>query len=136
MNSTLAKLIKWLKGEKYGYLLEDGKTWINYGDLDDKLPYGEDEKKWELSRNRMIDKTINKVEELNQSDKKELYCLEYCYVDFDGGIMTDIWHIRATDIKYIREYMETVKEEFKHNGILIKEYNFTKVNEIDIVDLY
>lgn len=27
----LLKLIEWLKGEKYGYHLEDHKTWINYG---------------------------------------------------------------------------------------------------------
>ena len=53
------KLIKWLEGEKYGYFLNDGKTWINYGSLDDKFPYNEENKQWELSRNRMIDKIIN-----------------------------------------------------------------------------
>ena len=62
--SKLLILIKWLKGEKYGYLLEDGKTWINYGDLNDTFPYDENKKKWELSRNRMIDKTINKIKEI------------------------------------------------------------------------
>lgn len=62
--NELLILIEWLKGEKYGYLLEDGKTWINYGDLNDKFPYDESKKKWELSRNRMIDKTINKIEEM------------------------------------------------------------------------
>jgi hypothetical protein len=63
-NKKLLELIEWLNGEKYGYLLEDGKTWINYGDLNDKFPYEESKKKWELSRNRMIDKTIKKVEEI------------------------------------------------------------------------
>ncbi len=52
-------LILWLESEKYGYLLEDGLTWVNYGDLDDKFPYNEEDKQWELSRNRMIDKIIN-----------------------------------------------------------------------------
>ena len=38
MNNLIEKdkLIKWLEGEKYGYFLNDGKTWINYGSLDDK----------------------------------------------------------------------------------------------------
>lgn len=63
-NTELIELVKWLKGEKYGYFLEDHKTWINYGDLNDKFPYDENEKKWELSRNRMINKTINKIMEL------------------------------------------------------------------------
>lgn len=63
-NEKLLELIKWLKGEKCGYLLGDGKTWINYGDLNDKFPYDESKKKWELSRNRMIDKTIKKIEEV------------------------------------------------------------------------
>jgi hypothetical protein len=48
----------------YGYFLEDHKTWINYGELDDKFPYDENEKKWELSRNRMIEKTLRKIKEL------------------------------------------------------------------------
>lgn len=51
-------LIKWLKSEKYGYLLEDKITWVNYGDLNDKFPYDEKNKTWELSRNRFIDKLI------------------------------------------------------------------------------
>lgn len=61
MNNLIEKdkLIKWLEGEKYGYFLDDGKTWINYGSLDDKFPYNEEDKQWELSRNRMIDKIIN-----------------------------------------------------------------------------
>ena len=54
-----ADLILWLKLQKYGYFLEDGLTWVNYGDLDDEFPYDESDKQWELSRNRMIDKTIN-----------------------------------------------------------------------------
>lgn len=65
-NAKLIELVKWLKGEKYGYFLEDHKTWINYGDLNDKFPYDENEKKWELSRNRMIDKTINKIMEISE----------------------------------------------------------------------
>ncbi|WP_154698319.1 hypothetical protein, partial [Clostridium botulinum] len=56
-NQKFIELIKWLEGQKYGYLLEDKKTWVNYGELNDKFPYDEDKKKWELSRNRMIDKT-------------------------------------------------------------------------------
>ena len=51
-------LIQWLEGQKYGYFLSDHKTWVNYGDLNDPMEYNEQEKQWELSRNRMIDKTI------------------------------------------------------------------------------
>jgi hypothetical protein len=72
-NIKLLELIEWLKGEKYGYLLEDRKTWINYGDLNDEFPYDENKKKWELSRNRMIDKTIKKMEEMI----KEQYLRRY-----------------------------------------------------------
>jgi len=64
-DNKIEELYKWLKGERYGYLLEDSKTWINYGALDDKFPYDENEKQWELSRNRMIEKTLRKIEELN-----------------------------------------------------------------------
>ena len=53
------KLIEWLQGQKYGYFLDDGKTWINYGDSNDKFPYDEKDKVWELSRNRFIDKVIH-----------------------------------------------------------------------------
>lgn len=53
------KLIEWLQGQKYGYFLDDGKTWINYGDNNDKFPYDEKDKVWELSRNRFIDKVIH-----------------------------------------------------------------------------
>ncbi|GAA0083377.1 hypothetical protein [Clostridium sp. CTA-6] len=63
-NQKFIELIKWLEGQKYGYLLEDKKTWVNYGELNDKFPYDEDKKKWELSRNRMIDKTIQKIKEI------------------------------------------------------------------------
>lgn len=62
---NIIELYNWLKGERYGYFLEDHKTWINYGELDDKFPYDEDKKKWELSRNRMIEKTLRKMEELD-----------------------------------------------------------------------
>jgi hypothetical protein len=61
---SIKELYNWLKGERYGYFLEDHKTWINYGELDDKFPYDEKDKKWELSRNRMIEKTLRKIEEL------------------------------------------------------------------------
>lgn len=135
-NIKLQQLKDWIKGEKYGYLLEDGETWVNYGDLEDKFLYDENKKKWELSRNRMIDKTIKKIKELILSDKKELYYVEYSYIDFEGEIMKDIWHIRATDDEYIENYMETIKEEFNQHGIVFEEYSFTKVNEINIVDLY
>ena len=53
------KLIEWLQGQKYGYFLDDGKTWINYGDSNDEFPYDEKDKVWELSRNRFIDKVIH-----------------------------------------------------------------------------
>lgn len=53
------ELIEWLQGEKMGYLLDDKLTWVNYGDPEDKFPYNEEDKIWELSRNRMIDKVIN-----------------------------------------------------------------------------
>jgi hypothetical protein len=61
---NIKELYEWLKGERYGYFLEDHKTWINYGSLVDKFPYDEDKKQWELSRNRMIEKTLRKIEEL------------------------------------------------------------------------
>lgn len=66
----IEELYNWLKGERYGYFLEDHKTWINYGELNDKFPYDEAEKKWELSRNRMIEKTLRKMEELNLINKE------------------------------------------------------------------
>lgn len=61
-------LIMWLELQKYGYFLDDKKTWINYGDLDDTFPYAENDKQWELSRNRMIDKTINVLKYENVSE--------------------------------------------------------------------
>lgn len=61
----IIELYKWLKGERYGYFLEDHKTWINYGELNDKFPYKESEKRWELSRNNMIEKSIRKMKELD-----------------------------------------------------------------------
>lgn len=66
-------LILWLKLQKYGYFLKDNITWVNYGDLNDKFPYNEDEKQWELSRNRMIDKTINVLKQCNVSKLVEDY---------------------------------------------------------------
>ena len=61
-------LILWLNLQKYGYLLDDKKTWVIYGDLNDKFPYNEEDKQWELSRNRMIDKTINMLKYDNVSE--------------------------------------------------------------------
>lgn len=61
-------LILWLNLQKYGYLLDDKKTWVYYGDLNDKFPYNEGDKQWELSRNRMIDKTINMLKYDNVSE--------------------------------------------------------------------
>lgn len=58
------QLIDWLNGERYGYLLEDGQTWVCYGELNDKFPYDENKKQRELSRNHMINKTIRKIKEL------------------------------------------------------------------------
>lgn len=66
-------LILWLKLQKYGYLLKDKITWVNYGDLNDEFPYNEDEKQWELSRNRMIDKVINVLKHYNVSKLVEDY---------------------------------------------------------------
>lgn len=67
---SITELYNWLKGERDGYLPEDDKTWINYGDLNDKFPYDEDKKKWELSRNHMIEKTLRKMKKLNLIDKE------------------------------------------------------------------
>lgn len=53
-------LIEWLEGEQYGYV-KNKKEWINYGSLEDDFDYDESEKQWELSRNRMIEKTINAI---------------------------------------------------------------------------
>ena len=66
-------LILWLKLQKYGYFLKDKITWVNYGDLNDEFPYNEDEKQWELSRNRMIDKTISVLKHCNVSKLVEDY---------------------------------------------------------------
>jgi hypothetical protein len=57
----ISDLILWLKGEKYGYFLDDKITWVNYGDLEDEFPYDENDKQWELSRNRFIEKLINRL---------------------------------------------------------------------------
>ena len=53
-------LIEWLEGQKYGYV-KNKKEWINYGSLEDDFDYNEDEKRWELRRNRMIENTINAI---------------------------------------------------------------------------
>ena len=50
----MKELIEWLKGEKYVIDKALDSMTINY----------EKEHLWELSRNRMIDKTIKKIEEM------------------------------------------------------------------------
>ena len=50
----MEELIEWLKGEKY----------IIYNPSDYMTEKFEKEHSWELSRNRMIDKTIKKIEEM------------------------------------------------------------------------
>lgn len=59
----MKELYEWLQGERYGYF-SDNKGWINYGDINDEFEYNETEQQWELSRNHMIEKTINKMKEL------------------------------------------------------------------------
>ena len=53
-------LIKWLESQKYGYI-KNKRDFVTYGSLEDDFNYDENEKQWELSRNRMIEKTINVI---------------------------------------------------------------------------
>lgn len=53
-DQKFVELVKWLKGEKY--LIDN-----NSDTMTEKF---EKEHRWELSRNRMIDKTIKKIDEL------------------------------------------------------------------------
>lgn len=53
-NEELLEIIKWLKGEKY--LIDEHSTTMT--------AEFEKEHQWELSRNRMINKTIKKIEEM------------------------------------------------------------------------
>lgn len=53
-NTTLLELIKWLKGEKY--LIDEHSTTMTED--------YEQEHRWELSRNIMINKTVKKIEEM------------------------------------------------------------------------
>ncbi len=53
-NEKLLELIEWLKGEKY--LIDEHLTTMTVE--------FEKEHKWELSRNRMINKTIKKINEM------------------------------------------------------------------------
>lgn len=62
VTQQLEDLIDWLKGERYGYYRNN--RCVIYGDLNDPINYDESKKQWELSRNRMIEKTINKIKEL------------------------------------------------------------------------
>ena len=54
-DKTLVELVKWLNSERY---LIDNRS-------DTMTEEFEKEHQWELSRNRMIDKTIKKVVELS-----------------------------------------------------------------------
>ena len=53
-------LVEWLEGQKYGYI-KNKRDFVTYGSLEDDFDYDENEKQWELSRNRMIEKTINAI---------------------------------------------------------------------------
>ena len=53
-------LIKWLEGQNYEYI-KNKRDFVTYGSLEDDFDYDENEKQWELSRNRMIEKTINAI---------------------------------------------------------------------------
>ena len=53
-------LIKWLEDQKYGYI-KNKRDFVTYGSLEDDFNYDENEKQWELSQNRMIEKTINAI---------------------------------------------------------------------------
>jgi hypothetical protein len=53
-NKKLLELIEWLKGEKY--LIDESSTTMT--------EEFEKEHLWELSRNRMVNKTINKINEM------------------------------------------------------------------------
>lgn len=53
-NKKLLELIEWLEGEKY--LIDENSTTMT--------EEFEKDYKWELSRNRMINKTISKIEEM------------------------------------------------------------------------
>lgn len=55
-SSTLSELIEWLNNERY--LINHKSTTMT--------EEFENEHKWELSRNRMIDKTIQKILELKK----------------------------------------------------------------------
>ena len=54
------KLIEWLEEQKYGYI-KNKRDFVTYESLEDDFNYDENEKQWELSRNRMIEKTINAI---------------------------------------------------------------------------
>ena len=53
-------LIRWLESQKYGYI-KNKRDFVTYGSLKDDFDYDEHEKQWELSRNRMLEKTINAI---------------------------------------------------------------------------
>jgi hypothetical protein len=59
-NEKLIELIELLKGEKY--LIDEHSTTMT--------EEFENEHKWELSRNIMINKTIKKIEEIVEESKK------------------------------------------------------------------
>ena len=53
-------LVEWLESQKYGYI-KNKRDFVTYGSLEDDFNYDENKKQWELSRNRMIEKTINAI---------------------------------------------------------------------------
>lgn len=73
------ELKKWLKEKKYGYF--HNNEWINYGDPNDSMKYGENERQWELSRNQFIDNTINKIDSYFK-DKDPVIWLQHNYLPF------------------------------------------------------
>ena len=60
-NTKMTELVEWLKGERY---IIDTKS-------DTMTEEFENAHKWELSRNRMIEKTINKITELFGNEYSE-----------------------------------------------------------------
>lgn len=57
----LKKLVSWLEGQRYGYY-KNG-LWINFGDEEDSTEEFERENLYQISRNRMINKTIRYIKD-------------------------------------------------------------------------
>lgn len=69
---NINKLIIWLEGQKYIYYDEDKENWIEYGSELDTSSRWETKYQWEISRNRMINKTINTLK-YNKKDINKIY---------------------------------------------------------------